>query len=301
LEGRLAVHELGEIVREMGPLLSRLIGPNVTLELDVASESLPVLADRAQLEQVVLNLAVNGRDAMPEGGLLRISAKAEGKNTFLEVQDHGVGMSEELISQVFAPFFTTKESGTGIGLATVQEIVKRFSGEVQVRSEVNVGSVFTIRLPSSEERPHVVYRPKLLGRERASSGRVLLAEDHELVRRTTKMILEEAGYEVTVVVDGAEALALLENARSFDAMVLDVAMPKVGGLEVIERLDAAGTTLPTVLVSGHLQGHAADRWQRRTRTVFLEKPFSAEILLGAVAVARASLEEPGSSPAGSHA
>lgn len=276
-----AVFDAGEVARGMAPLLARLLGSDVRLTLELHEEPCPVLADRGQFEQIILNLAVNARDAMPLGGDLSIVVQPVDDDVALVVEDSGVGMSPALLGQVFSPFFTTKTNGTGIGLATVKDITEHFGGSVSVTSEEGVGSRFEVRLPRSEWlTPSVVMR--LAPREFRGTGRLLLVEDHDLVRRTTKLALERGGYEVTSVIDGAEALALLGKEHHFDVVVSDAVMPRVGGIELILRLRENGISIPILLVSGNLEALPEDLGRLRSPLHFLRKPFSAEGLLAAV-------------------
>ncbi len=274
------VIDVEEFVQSMAPLLGRLLGDEIVVECTGSTGGLTVRADRGQLEQVMLNLVVNARDAMPKGGRLAIEVGTEGnESVFIAVTDTGVGIPEELKSLIFAAFYTTKSTGTGLGLATVADIVERLDGTISVESTPEVGSKFKLVLPGS--RAVATARGLTLSRIRTQpkSARILLAEDHALMRRGTQRVLEQAGYTVTSVVNGQEALALLQGGAPFDVLLTDVSMPHLSGFDLAEKLNAAGLGLPTVFISGEAQRLPPHFDELDFPTRFLAKPFAQEDLV----------------------
>lgn len=248
------VFELDPLLKSTVPLISRLLGDEIRVELRLGADGAKIRADRSQIEQVLLNLTVNARDAMPNGGHLRIATAYDELRhvVHLEVRDDGVGVDEAVLPRLFEPFFTTKSSGTGLGLATVRDIVDASGGTIDVKSQLGDGTSFLVELPEHEGEltptPHRYDAPY----ELVPTGlRVLLVEDHELVRRSTRQMLEDAGFDVTAVNDGAEALVLLESGSGFDAVVSDLRMPRLSGEGLAEALVARGMTVPMVFTSGH--------------------------------------------------
>ena len=303
--------DLGEVVGSTLRMLRRLIGEDV--ELTTASE--PglgrVLIDPGAVEQVILNLAVNARDAMPAGGRLTIRTASvlvtedeargragvrPGPHVLLVVADTGTGMSPEVQSHLFEPFFTTKGvgKGTGLGLSTVYGIVKQCGGDIHVESAPDRGTVFRIYLPCAEgaAAPEEASPAEVAagageaapGPASARSGSVLVVEDEPAVRSVALRALRGAGFTVCVAADGDEALRLLGEARgpAVDLVVTDVVMPRLGGLELAARLRERRPGLPVLFVSGYTE-HAADLQGRLDeRTTFLSKPFTPQDLLRAV-------------------
>ena len=288
---RREILDLGKLVSAFGPMARRLVGGEIDVSIEVGAAPSPVLGDRAQLEQLILNLVVNARDAMPRGGKLRLEVVPGPAGARLRVADSGVGMDEGTRARIFELFFSTKPDGTGLGLATVRDIVDRHEGTIHVDSTVGAGTVFTVAFPSAIARaapgrtPSSV--PPLLVRHR-----VLLAEDHDLVRASTARMLVRLGHEVVAVSDGAQALARIQGGERFDLLVSDVAMPELNGHELVAALDGLGLRPPTVLVSGHhdrlpvtaVPGAAALRW--------LAKPFTATQLAEAMAACSARQDAP---------
>ena len=293
------VLELGAVVRQLGDMLQRLIGEDIRLQIDTAPGGCWARVDRGQLEQVILNLVVNARDAMPGGGTVFIEAGnvelddaramghtdlPAGRYVKLVVRDTGLGMSAEVRARAFDPFFTTKErsKGSGLGLSTVYGIVKQSGGDVTLDSRPGGGTEVTIHLPRvaavSEPEPEA---PPLPGLPAAAT--LLLAEDEPVVRDLTGRFLEFAGFRVIVARDGQEALEkALACDGPLDVLITDVVMPRLGGHELAARLLAARPDLRVLFISGYAEdvgdvsavaGHAGD---------FLEKPYRPEVLIARV-------------------
>lgn len=274
--------DLSSQVNELGPVLHRLLGGRIDVRSDVDRGGV-VLATPVGLEQILLNLAVNARDAMPEGGTLSLSVKVGEREVRLIVADTGLGMDAATKEKIFAPFFTTKAQGTGLGLVTVKERVEQFEGSITVESSPGAGTRFEIRFPRIERAPRA--RPTPLAGFRpptAPSSEVarhlLLVEDDPLVRRATTRVLEHAGFDVTAVTNGQQALALLEQPHDFVCVVSDVVMPILEGDALSAKLAVSQPDLPIVLMSGNRSPSAPLTPKRR----FLDKPVPPSLLLATI-------------------
>ena len=288
------------VVAGMEPLLRRLIGEDIDLVTATEPGLGRVRADPGQLEQVVLNLAVNARDAMPQGGRLTIeTANAEldeayarqqadihpGPYVILAVSDTGVGMDAETRAHLFEPFFTTKGvgEGTGLGLATVYGIVKQSGGHITAYSELGRGTTIKIYLPrvdAASELREAAPEPVVL---RRGSETVLLVEDDEAVRELTCEVLEMHGYTVLAVADAGEAPRVLEGAsRPIHLLVTDVVMPRLSGRELTERLRSLRPGLKVLYISGYAGTAVVHHGVLDPGTPFLQKPFTPDALLRSV-------------------
>jgi PAS domain S-box-containing protein len=288
--------ELGEVVEGVTRLLRRIIGEDLRLEIQAATRRLPVLVDRGQLEQVIINLATNARDAMPAGGDLTMalcSAEvdaagaarhevAPGRYAVLTVSDRGTGMDDATRARIFDPFFTTKPvgRGTGLGLSIVYGIVRQAGGFVEVRTAPGQGSRFEVHLPlSAEEAPGPIETPLHPPALRGHGESILLAEDDPTVRGVWSALLRRHGYLVTTAEDGEQAVAAARAAsRPFDLALLDVTMPRMGGPEAFQAIRAFDPRLPVLFASGY----AADRLERSDTTSgerLLQKPLAPSTLL----------------------
>src|SRR5262249_55113410 len=291
--------DLNALVADMQKMLPRLLGEDVTVEIDLESDLGTVRADRSQLEQVVMNLAVNARDAMPTGGTIRIeTANAHfhvdyarhhagakpGPQVLLSVSDTGTGMSPETVTHIFEPFFTTKEmgKGTGLGLATVYGIVKQSGGYIWVESEVGVGSSFKIFLPRVFDEAV----PKTFSQApSAASGRetILLVEDAEPLRKLALRFLENHGYRVIQAQDGEEALTLVRGlSEPIHMMLTDVVMPGINGRVLAEKLLPSNPQMKVLYMSGYTDSFIAGHGVLEQGTALIHKPFSEEDLLAKV-------------------
>ncbi|MGE0859472.1 MAG: PAS domain-containing protein [Gammaproteobacteria bacterium] len=275
------------VIRELESMLTRLLGEDVRLTLALDDTLASVRADQGQLDQVLVNLAVNARDAMPRGGEIRVvtrNAAHEGvEGVLIAVSDSGLGMDAATQQRVFEPFFTTKPvgRGTGLGLATVYGIVNQWGGRITLRSTPGVGTTFDIWLPraQADEAPEA---PRAAPLPVAASGTVLLAEDDDAVRGYLHTLLTEAGYRVLAASDGAAALTLLEQQGSgIDLVVTDVVMPGASGQDLADAVVAAGLPCKLVFMSGYLQEHALQA-HIDAGCRFLHKPVSPELLLHTV-------------------
>ena len=293
------VFHLNGVVRELESMLTRLMGEDIELRIQLAADLGHVCADPGQIEQVILNLAVNARDAMPRGGLLRIETwNAEhsgqlalrvpegggagsgggGPYVVLSIADDGVGMDAEALSHLFEPFFTTKPKGkgTGLGLSTVYGIVRQSGGHITVESAPGRGARFDVHLPRVDAAPESPPPPVAAAPGRGTEV-ILLAEDDDTVRGLASAILSAHGYTVIAAADGVEALALLEAHPAIDLLLTDVVMPRMSGAELARRACAARPGLRTLFASGYTGDAIAERLD--PGVAFIQKPFSPASLL----------------------
>ncbi|HKE28757.1 MAG TPA: MASE1 domain-containing protein [Bryobacteraceae bacterium] len=275
------VVNLNDIVRDSDKMLRRVIGEDIELVSVLDPALRPVEADPVQLHQVILNLAANARDAMPDGGRLTIeTANTRAGAVSLTVRDTGHGMDAATMEHAFEPFFTTKDvgKGTGLGLATVYGIVQQSAGQISVRSEPGRGAAFTVHLPGVDGivAAEVEAPPVPVG-----SGTVLLAEDEEGVRMFIAASLERQGYRVLMAASGEEALRVAHECRDpIHLLITDVVMPRMKGPELASRLLAGNATLKVLYISGYSQPGAFERGSN-----YLQKPFASQALLQAVKTA----------------
>jgi two-component system, cell cycle sensor histidine kinase and response regulator CckA len=288
--------DLNETIRDTTTMLDRLIGEHIQLTTTLNPKIGLVKVDQGQLSQIIMNLAVNARDAMPHGGRLTIETAnvflgpdyarenigvLPGPYVMLAVSDSGNGMSAEVKEHIFEPFFTTKEvgDGTGLGLATVYGIIKQSGGTIEVYSEESIGSTFTIYLPCVGERAE---KAKIKDKTPALSKgteSILLVEDEEMVRHLTLQILEECGYAVTEARNGVEALQICkEKDYKFDLLMTDVVMPELGGSELSEILKTKSSELKILFTSGYTDDAVIRHGVIEARTNFIQKPFTPEAL-----------------------
>ena len=288
--------DLNQSVGEMERMMRRLLGEDVELVTRLAPGLRRVRADPAQVEQVILNLAVNARDAMPGGGVLMVSTSnmdlgeelrrrfayvVPGQYVLLEVGDTGYGMDARTLEMAFEPFFTTKPTGkgTGLGLSMVYGIVKQSGGYVWIDSEPGRGTRVRVYLPvatgADDPEEVVVPVPRARGR-----GTVLLVEDEETVRRIAERVLTRGGYTVLTAGEGAEAVALSrQHSGVIQVLVTDLVMPRMNGSDLAQRLMAERPGLRVLFISGYDRDAARSQGPMETGTDFIEKPFSPELLL----------------------
>lgn len=292
---------LNAIVEEMGKLLPRLIGEDINLLISTSSDIGTIRADASQMEQIIMNLAVNARDAMPGGGRLIIeTSNAEldhnygashpivepGRYVLLAVTDTGTGMDAETQAHIFEPFFTTKEQGkgTGLGLATVYGVVKQSGGFIWVYSELGKGTSFKIYLPRVDDVVEGPVSGRPFSEAPHGTETVLLAEDEQDVREVAREFLESGGYTVLEAKDGAEALKIATSQNgNIDLLVTDMIMPGMTGQELAGRLQRARKDLRVIFMSGYSEHAAAEAAQRGESNIqLLTKPFSRNAILRTV-------------------
>jgi PAS domain S-box-containing protein len=288
--------DLNDVVRDFGKMLPRLIGEHVEYVFVPEKQLQNIKADPGQIEQVLLNLAVNARDAMPDGGKLIIETRnaeitddyaskrpsvTAGDYVVLAVTDTGLGMDAETQSRIFEPFFTTKVKGkgTGLGLATVYGIVKQSGGWIWVYSEPKHGTTFKVYLPRVDE-PVEPHRTENLSQQpEGGSETVLLVEDQDDLRNLVADFLRVSGYQVLEASNGVEALRVVETQKGvIDLLVTDVVMPKMGGWELADRAAIHRPEMKVIYVSGFSEYGAAFENVQQVRDFFLQKPFSMKVL-----------------------
>ncbi|MGO9639781.1 MAG: PAS domain S-box protein [Candidatus Acidiferrales bacterium] len=289
---QLRVMDLNFVVSEMGRLLPRLIGEDIDLTVRLSADLGRVRADQTQIEQVILNLAVNARDAMPDGGKLLIETAnveldegysrrhaplAAGRYAMLAVTDSGIGMDAETQAHIFEPFFTTKEQGkgTGLGLATVYGVVKQCGGYVWVYSEKNHGTTFKIYLPRVDDPVEGSHGADATGETPKGRETILLAEDEDAVREIAREFLQLSGYTVLEAPDGASALALAEKHDGpIHLLVTDIIMPGMTGRELAQRLAEKRPEVKIVFMSGYTEYATSHQGSVGENETLLTKPFT---------------------------
>ncbi|MBN1606115.1 MAG: response regulator [Polyangiaceae bacterium] len=309
---------LAAVLTDLERLMERLIGEDIRVELDLDAPVGAVWVDVSQIEQVIMNLVVNARDAMPDGGVLRFElSRAEldagqlpcgaehrpGGYVQMTVSDSGIGMTPEVKARIFEPFFTTKPvgEGTGLGLSTVYGIIKQSGGHIEVDSELGVGTTFRVFLPraTSSQRlstrpPASVHSPVLSGTET-----ILLVEDDEFVRHLARRVLSSRGYRVLEAANAGEAFMLSEQHEgTIDLLLTDVVMPRVSGVQLARRMKAAFPRLAILCMSGYSEPHVGQPALEELGAALLRKPITPEGLLLKVreTLALRSLNVPSSWP-----
>ncbi len=300
------VINLNELIVNLNKMLRRLIGEDIKLVTQTAPDLGPIKADPGQIEQVLLNLVVNARDAMPEGGTLTIHTGnvtldedfarrhlvTPGKYIMVSVSDTGVGMSEEVKSHIFEPFFTTKEQGkgTGLGLATCFGIIQQSNGHIHCDSQTGTGTQFRIYLPSVQGTEDAATDRETPIRLPRGTETILLAEDEPSLRRLMARVLRTQGYTVLEAADGNEALALAQaNGLKIQLLLTDVIMPGLSGKMLAEWLSQVNPAVRVLFISGYINNNAVRDAMSKPGTFFLQKPFNPLDLAKKV---RAAIETP---------
>lgn len=284
--------QLNETIQNMEKMIRRLIGEDVALFATLAPELGSIYVDYGQIEQIVINLAVNARDAMPRGSEIHLSTRkvmwteedcnkrrdiSPGTYVCLEVRDTGCGMSAETLSQIFEPFFTTKErgKGTGLGLAMVRGIVEQSGGFVLVESEVDKGSTFAVYFPEREQSLSYDNDDERVQLCEGGGETVLLVEDDQNLCLLNHLVLERAGYQILVACSGEEALRLSAQCTDeIKLLITDVVMPGMSGRELVEQLMRERSGLRVLYVSGYFDDAILKHGVRQEEVFFLEKPFT---------------------------
>ncbi|MFN8467520.1 MAG: ATP-binding protein [Caldilineaceae bacterium] len=299
--------DLLPLLKEESRLLEQTLPENIEVQLDYVPGEYFVLADPTRMQQMIVNLALNARDAMPEGGALHVvlgravvgpgqrapvAGMVTGNWVQICVSDTGTGIRPEYLEHIFEPFFTTKipGRGTGLGLAQVQGIVAQHEGYIATASELGVGTIFTVYLPAAvTQAPAVAPNEAALQVKALAHGQgecVLLVEDDGEVRSTLASLLEEWNYRVVQAANGQEALACLARPwQQVDVILSDVVMPRLGGVGLVKALRKDGVTTPVILMSGYAAGEARMGLQDSGVLAWLDKPLSGTALAGALAAA----------------
>jgi CheY-like chemotaxis protein len=294
-----SILNLNDLILSMNDILRRLLGENIELVILLSPDLGTVRIDPTQMEQVILNLALNARDAMPEGGKIIIETSGlelnldytrqheevkMGKYVMIALSDTGQGIPPEVQKHIFEPFFTTKEKGkgTGLGLATSYGIVNQAGGQITVYSEPECGTTFKIYLPQAEGAPEKLtkpeQRPKVLP---TGTETIMLAEDEFLIRELTGNILRKQGYTVLECANGGEALYLVENDPNLKIALLltDIVMPQIGGKDLAEKIKKKIPGIKSLFMSGYTDGVMFQQGLLTPGTAFIAKPFTPDKLI----------------------
>jgi CheY-like chemotaxis protein len=288
---------LNDVVADMSKMLRRLIGEDIQFTAKFDPELMRIKADPGQIEQVLVNLVVNARDAMPQGGQLTIeTANIEvdreyagkhfgappGSYVMLAVSDTGVGMDEDTKARIFEPFFTTKEKGkgTGLGLSTVYGIIKQSGGNIWVYSEPGRGSSFKVYLQQFEAATGATEKATVEPVAQGGSETILLVEDEDVVRGLARKILEQSGYRVLDARNGTEAIRISrEHAEAIQLLLTDVVMPEISGKEIAERLTVLRPTIRVLYMSGYTDEAIVHHGVIDANVEFIQKPFTPMALV----------------------
>jgi CheY-like chemotaxis protein len=286
---------LNDVVESSEKMLRRLIGEDIEVQTNLSSDPLTVMIDPGQLEQVMMNLAVNARDAMPTGGKLTLETAnvtldadyahdhwpvVPGNFAMLAMSDIGCGMDEQTRALMFEPFFTTKAAGqgTGLGLASVYGIVKQSNGFIWVYSEPGKGTSFKIYFPLLDQTPEQYATRPDSETPRSGTETILLAEDATAVRVAARQILERFGYSVLEAANGTDALGIAQNGVAIDLLLTDVVMPEMSGRELVDRFAKLRPNTKVLFMSGYTDDAIVRHGVLRPGTAYLQKPFSPETL-----------------------
>ena len=293
------VLDLNAVVADLSKMLQRVIGEDIRLQTSPGVALGSIMADRGQMDQVIMNLVVNARDAMPSGGAISIecrnarmddayigrhAAGAPGPYVMLAVTDTGIGMDRQTQARIFEPFFTTKASGrgTGLGLATVYGIVKQSGGFIWVYSELGRGSAFKVYFPRVDDLPARASARAVISNI-GGDETILLVEDDDDLRRVTRRILQNRGYTILEARHGGDALLLSERyTGNIDMLLTDVVMPQMNGRDLSHRIRAARPELSVVYMSGYPDGAAVEQGLVDVEAKFLAKPFTPQELLDCI-------------------
>lgn len=292
--------DVGALLLKMKGMLERILSDNIEISIDAAEHRWHCVADPIQIENAVLNLSINARDAMPDGGALTIEVSnvtlneafvddhpeaQTGSFVAISVRDTGAGMSSEVLSRVFEPFFTTKEvgAGTGLGLSMVYGFAKQSQGHVMIDSEEGIGTEVRLYLPSSTAQAHTAEDDELVASPRGEGESMLVVEDAEPVRKLIKRLLEELGYEVSIAASGAEALAALDSVGHLDLLLSDVVLSgEMSGVDLIAEAVRRRPGLRILLMSGYAPDDVIEGDRLHEGVTLLSKPFRTDELARAV-------------------
>jgi len=289
---------LGEVVESMRPMLRRLIREDIEISTELGALEDRIRIDRSQLEQIILNLAINARDAMPDGGALSLATERQtangsqvargdtdvrvpGERVALVVSDTGHGVSPDQRERIFDPFFTTKADGSGLGLAVVYGIVEQSGGRIDVESQPGRGARFCIDWPVASSEPEKRSEPRSIG-VLTGSETILLVEDEPMIRTLTAEMLEFNGYRVLSAADGDEAQRICDDTERIDLLLTDVVMPGINGRALAERICARRPGLPVIFMSGYTEDEILRQGVSRESISFIGKPFTETQLLSLI-------------------
>ena len=299
VEGERVNVQLRHLIKDLIKILGETLPKTITVKYDIEPELDLISADPTQIHQVLMNLTLNARDAMPSGGTLTIKAQnasidenyarmnieaAPGNYVLLTVEDTGEGMSEEVLNRIWDPFYTTKEigKGTGLGLSTALSIVKSHNGFINVYSEPHKGTQFSIYLPASETSAEVFESRKQSLYPTGNGEVILVVDDEANIRQVTTATLEKHGYKTLTAADGTEAIAVYTQNEKIALVITDMSMPYMDGAATIRALRKINPKLKIIAASGLTNPQRADNQDLNTNA-FLLKPFTAEKLLTTIA------------------
>jgi PAS domain S-box-containing protein len=300
VEGERVLLQPKHLISELSKIMAQTFPRNIDIQTNLPTELWTISGDATQLHQVLLNLCVNARDAMPSGGTLDVAAENVtvddqlarmnpgaqlGPHVVLRVGDTGVGMSPETMDKIYDPFFTTKEvgKGTGLGLATVIGIVKGHGGFLSLKSEVGVGTTFRVYLPASGEAAAAAGKETEAAPDRGKGERILVVDDEPPIREALVGTLESYGYRAYTAEDGSDALALyFQRKDEIDVVITDLAMGQMDGVTLVRSLRKVNPKVRVIVSSGHMQKDAQVVLNSLGVTTFLDKPYSADKLLRAL-------------------
>lgn len=297
--------DINQATQEFCRMADRMVGENIDVHLQSLNSPGYVLADPSNIEQILLNLTVNARDAMPEGGTINLSLERcsasdprvastdlTERDSFLLLtfSDTGSGMSPHVLSHLFEPFFTTKRSGTGLGLASAREAINAIGGEIQVTSEPNSGTTFTIIVPEEPIALKELTTRRNPAYSRGEGERILLVDDNDHVRKTLSRVLKDAGFSVSVAHSGLDAVRVLNKSETnFDLILTDIIMPTISGIDFANRIREGGDMTPILFMSGF-----ADSSQKEVGIIgdFIAKPFTSSQLLTRIGLTLSNAASP---------
>jgi len=286
--------DLNNVIEDFEKMIRRMLEKTIEMEMMLSAEPSMVKADASQINQILLNLAVNAREAMPKGGNLSIKTAhyyidEEYSNTHIDVtpgeyvamivSDNGVGIDKDIASKIFEPFFTTKESGTGLGLSVVYGIVKQHGGFIDVCSETSVGTTFTVYLPFLKDITESEHHIKASRAMLKGSETILIVEDEAELRNTVSSILQLLGYTIYTAENGEEGLVVFKKYHNvIDLVLLDVVMPKLGGFEAFRKMKKINPNVPSIFVTGYNAGNIHHDVNPDDDYDIVQKPYSFENL-----------------------
>jgi PAS domain S-box-containing protein len=274
---------INAVVGENQTMLRQLLGEDVALEIELAPAGAHVMADEGLIEQILINLLINARDAMPKGGEIHITTlePAGASEVVMEVRDHGCGMTPEVRARIFEPFFSTKgpERGTGLGLSTVQRIVGQLGGSIEVESQVDRGTTFRLTFPRCSPQREALPASAARGASGGGGKSLLLVEDDRLVRATLRLFLQRKGYEVQAAERADQALEIAAGA-TFDALITDMVLPDATGSDLAAKIRSASPQVKVVFMSAHPKELLREQGRLAPDDPYLQKPFEMEQLEG---------------------
>ncbi len=275
------VLDINRVVEDTRRMLRRIVGDDIQIRVSLDPEAGRIRCDSSQFVQVLMNLAVNARDAMHGGGVITIETRPEGSDVALVITDDGCGMPPEVVARVFEPFFTTKEvgKGTGLGLAVVHGIVQQAGASIHVESTVDVGTTFTVRFPRVADQVDAI--SNVVAAASRGTERILLVDDDWHVRQAAARALRSRGYTVHEAADGRAALRILDE-RAIDLLITDVVMPGMDGRRLSEAVHRRMPDLPVLFMSGYTDDEVVHRGIQTAELSFLEKPFRVNALAAKV-------------------